>query len=150
MLHECHFIFSFRYYPRFHVTAVGLGTYYPYLRVHTRNLYCNFYCNVYYAGLIETNSSEGAMYSKLQYFCGLSNAVFWQAVTTTSTENSTPCFRCRIYCENGGEIFYSGKLVTIYAYSILWPSNVITAVPPYPRAIRSNVPRPTTVIWNRG
>jgi len=24
-----HVIYSFRYYPRFHVTAVGLGTYYP-------------------------------------------------------------------------------------------------------------------------
>jgi hypothetical protein len=25
------FIYSVRYYPRFHVTAVGLGTYYPWL-----------------------------------------------------------------------------------------------------------------------
>jgi len=24
--------YSFRYYPRFHVTAVGLGTYYPRIR----------------------------------------------------------------------------------------------------------------------
>jgi len=29
MLHECHVIYSVRYYPRFHVTAVVLGTYYP-------------------------------------------------------------------------------------------------------------------------
>ena len=26
-----HVIYSFRYYPRFHVTAVGLGTYYPWV-----------------------------------------------------------------------------------------------------------------------
>jgi len=29
MLHEYHVTYSVRYYPRFHVTAVGLGTYYP-------------------------------------------------------------------------------------------------------------------------
>jgi hypothetical protein len=29
MLHEYHVIYSVRYYPRFHITAVGLGTYYP-------------------------------------------------------------------------------------------------------------------------
>jgi len=27
-----HVIYSVRYYPRFHVTAVGLGTYYPWIR----------------------------------------------------------------------------------------------------------------------
>jgi hypothetical protein len=27
MLHEYHFIFSVRYYPRFHITALGLGGY---------------------------------------------------------------------------------------------------------------------------
>jgi len=27
-----HTIYSVRYYPRFHVTAVGLGTYYPRIR----------------------------------------------------------------------------------------------------------------------
>jgi len=32
MLHEYHVIDSVRYYPRFHVTAVGLGTYYPRIR----------------------------------------------------------------------------------------------------------------------
>ena len=32
MLHEYHVIYSVRYYPRFHVTAVGLGTYYPWIR----------------------------------------------------------------------------------------------------------------------
>jgi len=32
MLHEYHVIYSFRYYSRFHVTAVGLGTYYPWIR----------------------------------------------------------------------------------------------------------------------
>jgi len=32
MLHEYHVIYSVRYYPRFHVTAVGLGTYYPRIR----------------------------------------------------------------------------------------------------------------------
>jgi hypothetical protein len=35
MLHEYHVIYSVRYYPRFHVTAVGLGTYYPWIRGHT-------------------------------------------------------------------------------------------------------------------
>ena len=32
MLHEYHVIYSFRYYLRFHVTSVGLGTYYPWIR----------------------------------------------------------------------------------------------------------------------
>jgi hypothetical protein len=32
MLHEYHVIYSVRYYPRFHVTAVGLGTYYPWIQ----------------------------------------------------------------------------------------------------------------------
>jgi len=31
MLHEYHVIYSFRYYPQFRVTAVGLGTYYPWI-----------------------------------------------------------------------------------------------------------------------
>jgi hypothetical protein len=34
MLHEYHVIYSVRYYPQFHVTAVGLGTYYPWIRGH--------------------------------------------------------------------------------------------------------------------
>jgi hypothetical protein len=34
MLHEYHVICSVRYYPRSHVTAVGLGTYYPWIRGH--------------------------------------------------------------------------------------------------------------------
>jgi len=32
MLHEYHVICSARYYPRLHVTAVGLGTHYPWIR----------------------------------------------------------------------------------------------------------------------
>jgi hypothetical protein len=28
-------VYSFRYYPWFHVTAIGLGTYYPWIRWHT-------------------------------------------------------------------------------------------------------------------
>jgi len=32
MLHEYHVIYCVRYYPRFHVTAVGLGTYHPRIR----------------------------------------------------------------------------------------------------------------------
>jgi hypothetical protein len=32
MLHEYHVIYSVRYYPRFHLTVVGLGTYYPWIR----------------------------------------------------------------------------------------------------------------------
>jgi hypothetical protein len=35
MLREYNIIYSVRYYPRFHVTAVGLGTYYPWIRRHT-------------------------------------------------------------------------------------------------------------------
>jgi len=35
MLHEYHVICSIRYYLRFHVTAVGLGTYYPWIRGST-------------------------------------------------------------------------------------------------------------------
>jgi hypothetical protein len=34
MLYEYHVIYSVRYYPRFHVTAVGFGTYYPWIRGH--------------------------------------------------------------------------------------------------------------------
>jgi hypothetical protein len=34
MLHEYHVIYSVRYYPRFYVPAVGLGTYYPWIRGH--------------------------------------------------------------------------------------------------------------------
>jgi hypothetical protein len=39
MLHKYHVIDSVRYYPQFHVTAVGLGTYYPWIRGH----YCTFF-----------------------------------------------------------------------------------------------------------
>jgi hypothetical protein len=42
MLHEYHVIYSVRYYPLFHVTAVGLGTYYPCIRGH----YCIRICSV--------------------------------------------------------------------------------------------------------
>jgi hypothetical protein len=42
MLHEYHVIYSVRYYPRFHVTAVRLGTYYPWIRRH----YCNTFISV--------------------------------------------------------------------------------------------------------
>jgi hypothetical protein len=34
MLHEYHVIYSVRYYPRFHIPAVGLGTYYSWIRGH--------------------------------------------------------------------------------------------------------------------
>jgi hypothetical protein len=37
MLHEYHVIYSVRYYPRFHMTALGLGTYYS----RIQELYCN-------------------------------------------------------------------------------------------------------------
>jgi hypothetical protein len=40
MLHEYHVICSVRYYPWFHKTAVGLGTYYPWIRGH----YCIISC----------------------------------------------------------------------------------------------------------
>jgi hypothetical protein len=39
MLHEYHVIYSVQYYLRFHITAVGLGTYYLWIRGH--------YCIVY-------------------------------------------------------------------------------------------------------
>jgi hypothetical protein len=32
MLHEYHVMYSVHYYPRFHITAVSLGTYYPWIR----------------------------------------------------------------------------------------------------------------------
>ena len=32
MSNEYHVVYSLRYYPRFHVTTVGLGTYYPWIR----------------------------------------------------------------------------------------------------------------------
>jgi hypothetical protein len=34
MLHEYHVTYCVRYYTRFHVTAVGLGTYYPWVPGH--------------------------------------------------------------------------------------------------------------------
>jgi hypothetical protein len=34
MLRDYQVIYSVRYYPRFHVTAVGLGTYYLWVRGH--------------------------------------------------------------------------------------------------------------------
>jgi hypothetical protein len=34
MLHEYHVTYSVRYYPLFHVTAVGLRTYYPQIWWH--------------------------------------------------------------------------------------------------------------------
>jgi len=37
MLHEYYVTYSIRYYPRFHVTTVGLGTYYPRIRGSTCN-----------------------------------------------------------------------------------------------------------------
>ena len=41
MLHECHVIYDVRYYPRCHVTAVGLGTYYPRMRYGGPPVYCS-------------------------------------------------------------------------------------------------------------
>jgi hypothetical protein len=38
MLQEYHVIYSVRYYLRFYVTAVGLGTYYRWIRGHTSTL----------------------------------------------------------------------------------------------------------------
>jgi len=35
MVHEYHVIYSVRYYPRLSVAAVGLGTYYPWIRRST-------------------------------------------------------------------------------------------------------------------
>jgi hypothetical protein len=35
LFHEYHVLYSVRYYLRFHVTAVGLETYYPWIRGHT-------------------------------------------------------------------------------------------------------------------
>jgi hypothetical protein len=34
MLHEYHVIYSVPYYPRFHITAVGLGTYHLRIQEH--------------------------------------------------------------------------------------------------------------------
>jgi hypothetical protein len=34
MLHEYHVVYSVRYYPRFNITAVGLGMYYQWIRGH--------------------------------------------------------------------------------------------------------------------
>jgi hypothetical protein len=43
MLHEYHVIYSVRYYPRFHLTAVGLGKYYVWIR--------GYYCICYFSQL---------------------------------------------------------------------------------------------------
>jgi hypothetical protein len=42
MLHEYHVIYSVRYYPRFHVTAVGLGTHYQWIRGHYSIVLCSY------------------------------------------------------------------------------------------------------------
>jgi hypothetical protein len=39
MLHKYHVIYIVRYYPWFHVTAVVLGTYYPWIRGHYYNTF---------------------------------------------------------------------------------------------------------------
>jgi hypothetical protein len=44
MLHEYHVIYSVRYYLWLHVTAVGLGTYYQWIRGH----YCMYVCMYIY------------------------------------------------------------------------------------------------------
>jgi hypothetical protein len=43
MSHEYHIIYSVRCYPQFHVTALGLGTHYPWIRGHTFILICVFF-----------------------------------------------------------------------------------------------------------
>jgi hypothetical protein len=48
MLHEYHVIYSVRYYPRFHITAVGLATYYPWILGH----YCISFLGI---GLCQTH-----------------------------------------------------------------------------------------------
>jgi hypothetical protein len=40
LLHKYHVIYSVRYYLQFHVTAVGLGTYYPQIGGHRH--YCTY------------------------------------------------------------------------------------------------------------
>jgi hypothetical protein len=51
MLHEYHVIYSVRYYLRFQVTAVGVGTYYLWIRGH----YCNILISVYVNTLSRMN-----------------------------------------------------------------------------------------------
>jgi hypothetical protein len=55
MLHKYYVIYSFRYYPQFHVTAVALGTYYPWIRGHYSALW-----NRVRAGRTEKVSSENS------------------------------------------------------------------------------------------
>jgi hypothetical protein len=71
-LHECYvYTYSFRYYPRFHVTAVGLGTYYPWIWVAPVLSFGKSGNNAWYwdervtqnaLGMIRAWSSEGNSY----------------------------------------------------------------------------------------
>jgi hypothetical protein len=53
MLHEYHVIYSVRYYPRFHLNAVGLGKYYPWIR--------GDYCSVFKVNKLEVQSLFSAL-----------------------------------------------------------------------------------------
>jgi len=43
MLHKYHVIYSVQYHPWFHITAVGLGTYYPGIRVSACTDFCKHF-----------------------------------------------------------------------------------------------------------
>jgi hypothetical protein len=56
-------MYSVRYYPRFHVTAVGLGTYYPWIRGST----C--FPLPYIQATNQSNDNIIFLYSKILFHC---------------------------------------------------------------------------------
>jgi hypothetical protein len=79
MLHEYHAIYSVRYYPWFYVTAVGLGTYYPWIRGHTciaraeifLFFHAAFTCNVFRPLCLVTAGSWHSNNDDKRYAVGL-------------------------------------------------------------------------------
>jgi hypothetical protein len=83
MLHEYHVIYSVRYYLRFHVTAVGLGTYYPWVRGH--HFISKLFCFILYF------SDEIFLLNNSSPFTGVCSCV---ACNNNNTKISFIAFYC--------------------------------------------------------
>jgi len=77
MLSEYDIIYSVRYYPQFHVTAVGLGMYYP----RIRGLYCIHF----------------SVQSTQPYITNLLGNIFWLVISQNMLPNRLVL--CRLYTE---------------------------------------------------
>jgi hypothetical protein len=79
MLHEYHVIYSVRYYPRFHITAVDLGTYYPWIREH--------YCTLFPVSLLPEQIHSSEKHSELCYVQNLFQKVCSFSLTIPNSES---------------------------------------------------------------